>query len=141
METKTKYVHEDDFDGLKVVEGVMPEDVKRLMSHCGHTYKHRYYFFSPSERSFYWYFKKDDGSWKSRKLDGSWANKSKRSVIYSFIPDEFEAFSKMYDYRDTIVVTDRFMKRIEKMNKLELPSLRPKVTEKRIEKETKLLFE
>ena len=39
METKTKYVHEDDFDGLKVVEGVMPADVKRLMSHCGHTYK------------------------------------------------------------------------------------------------------
>ena len=119
MTTNNYYEHINDFDGIEPAVNVMPSDVKRLISHCDHTYNDRYYFFSPCEKQFYRYFDKGEYAIKL-----SCSIVSKKSVKYNFLPDE--DFDGSLNIRDTIIVSDRFMKRIENMNKLVLPSMRSK---------------
>ena len=119
MTTNIYYDHIDDFDGAEPLENEMPRDVKRLIYHCRHTYHNRLYFFSPSEKQFYRYFPKSE---YAEKLGGY--RVSKRSLRYQFIPEEDDGTPSTPNIRDSIVVSDRFVKRVEKMNKLELPSMR-----------------
>ena len=104
------YQHIDDFEGIVPKDNAMPADVKRLISHSKYNYHYRIYFFSPSRRTFYTYY--SDGSAYivyNRKVNNT--------LRFTFIPDEGRK------YRDCITVSDRFMQRIENMNKLILPKL------------------
>ena len=105
------YLHIDDFDGVVTLDNAMSSDVKRLISHSKYNYRYRHYFFSPSQRAFYIYYK--DGNAYT-----VYNRKANNSLIFTFIPDEGRKL------RDCITVSDRFMKRIENMNKLILPNQR-----------------
>ena len=102
------YDHVNDFNGLKPADYVMPYDVKRLIEHCGHTYNDRFYFYSPSERRFYRY---NDVKQKAVVMKAN----SKHDPIsprYRFVADD--------DFRDSIIVSKLFMKRVEGMKSLKL---------------------
>ena len=104
------YQHIDDFEGIVPKDNAMPSDVKRLISHSKYNYHNRHYFFSPSRRTFYIYY--PDGH--AYTVYNRPAN---NGLSFTFIPDEGRKL------RDCIYVSDRFMQRIENMNKLILPKL------------------
>ena len=106
------YQHIDDFEGIVPKDNAMPADVKRLISHCNHNYLHRYYFFSRSQLTFYRYY-----------TDGSASRGYNRGINFYFIPDEDDGTPRTPNIRDAINITDRFLQRIENMNKLILPTL------------------
>ena len=106
------YQHIDDFEGIVPKDNAMPSDVKRLISNCNHNYLNRLYFFSPSQMRFYRYY-----------TDGNAYIVYNRGISYYFIPDEDDGTPRTPNIRDLIYVSDRFMKRIENMNKLILPKL------------------
>ena len=55
------------------------------------------------------------------------ATKQYQKCIYAnLIPDEDDGTFKTPNIRDTICISNRFLKRIENMNKLILPNLRTK---------------
>ena len=118
------YEHFNDFDGLTPSANIMPSDVKRLISHTKHEYKTRYYFFSPSERILYRYYDSNDGNDHAYKLYGNYIGKNNKTIRYQIIPDSDDGTNKTDTVRDSLFVSDRFIKRIENMNKLILPSLR-----------------
>ena len=100
------YDHVNDFNGLKPVDYVMPYDVKRLIEHCGHTFNNRFYFYSPSERRFYRY---NDVKQKAVVMKAN----SKHDPIaprYRFVADD--------DFRDSIIISKLFMKRVETLKSL-----------------------
>ncbi len=111
------YQHINDFEGIVPVDNVMPADVKRLISHTKNNYHKRYYFFSPSQRTFYRYYP----SGTSGYAYFVYHRAVKKGVIFTFIPDEDDGTSNTPQYRDLIYVSDRFIKRIEHMDKLVLP--------------------
>ena len=110
------YQHIDDFEGVVPKDNAMPADVKRLISHCNYNYLNRLYFFSPSRRTFYRYY-----------TDGHayivYNRPNHKSYVYQFIPDDDNGTHRNQHYRDCITVSDRFIQRIENMNKLILPKL------------------
>ena len=112
------YQHIDDFEGIVPKDNVMPSDVKRLISHCNHNYLTRYYFFSPSQRKFYRYYTSYNGYAYELALI-----QCKKSHKFTLIPDEDDGTSRTPNIRDSISPTDRFIQRIENMNKLILPKL------------------
>ena len=114
------YLHSNDFDGIIPVDNAMPSDVKRLISHCNHNYHKRYYFFSPSQRAFYRYHHYDK---IAVRLSTSRCNKCYK---VNLLPDENKGTGITQNIHDAITISDRFMKRIENMNKLILPNLRAK---------------
>ena len=107
------YQHIDDFDGVVPIDNAMPSDVKRLLSHCNHNYHKRYYFFSPSQRKFYRYYE-DGYAYTVYNMPFN------KGLKFTFIPDENDKL------RDSIYLSNRFMQRIEHMNKLILPKLQAK---------------
>ena len=109
------YQHIDDFDGIIPVDNAMPADVKRMISHCNHNYLKRYYFFSPSQRTFYRYYPNDKYAYE---LTTTRFQKYTKCCV---IPDEDNGTSKTPNIRDSIYLSNRFMQRIEHMNKLILP--------------------
>ena len=113
------YEHINDFEGIEPVADAMPADVKRLISHTKHTYHERFYFFSPSEKTFYRYYEQFKHAYPvcSNAIN-------KKSERYQFIPDADDGTPNTPNIRDNIYLSDRFMKRVEKMNKLILPSTR-----------------
>ena len=100
------YENANDFDGIEPADYVMPYDVKRLISHCGHTFHKRFYFFSPSERRFYKY----NANKKTAKVKKCKALGNRPSPRYRFSTDD--------DKDDEITVSKHFMKRIEGMKSL-----------------------
>lgn len=116
------YENINDFEGLVPKDGAMPKDFKRLIEHTRYDYYTRYYFFSPSMRCFYRYYKcknpENDYSWE---LSGYQVGKSFK---YNFIPDCEDGTPKTDTYHDSICVCERFLKRTANMKKLILPSLR-----------------
>ena len=113
------YQHINDFDGITPLDNAMPADVKRLISHSKYNYQTHYYFFSPSQRTFYRYYK-DGYAYKVYSMSFH------KGLRFTFIPDEDDGTSKTPNIRDTIYLSNRFMQRIEHMNKLILPNLRAK---------------
>lgn len=113
------YEHIEDFDGVTPKPDKMPADVKRIISHCSFTYNRRYYFFSPSRKQIYRYYTDIDFAvlLESRKT-------SKTSFRYLLIPDIDDGTPNTPNKRDSINISDRFIKRIEGMNKLVLPKLK-----------------
>ena len=106
FEMTSYYENANDFNGLKPVDYVMTYDVKRLIEHCGHTFNDRFYFYSPSERRFYRY---NDVKQKAVVMKAN----SKHDPIsprYRFVADD--------DFRDSIIVSKLFMKRVEIMKSL-----------------------
>ena len=114
------YLHIDDFDGIVPVDNAMPKDVKRLISHCNHNYHKRYYFFSPSQMAFYRYHHYDK---IAVQLSICQNNKCYK---VNLLPDENKGTGITQNIHDSICISNRFLKRIENMNKLILPSLRTK---------------
>ena len=115
------YEHINDFEGIEPVPNAMPPDVKRLISHTKHTYNDRFYFFSPSDKSFYRYYEQYK---HAVPVCSNQPFKKSTSERYQFIPDADDGTPNTPNIRDNIVVSDRFMKRVENMNKLILPSMR-----------------
>ena len=109
------YDNADDFDGVEPADYVMPYDVKRLMKHGKHTYKKRFYFYSPSERRFYRYF---DDEQRVVELKGKVMNEKTQSMRYHFIPDI--SYSVGEKISDCIWLSRFFMKRVESMKSLDL---------------------
>ena len=114
------YQHIDDFDGIIPVDNAMPADVKRLISHCKHNYLTRYYFFSPSQRKFYRYWCKDCYGYELNTIQ------NRKSPIVQLLPDENDGTKNTPNIIDKITISNRFMQRVEHMNKLILPNLRAK---------------
>ena len=110
------YQHIDDFEGIVPKDNAMPSDVKRIISHCNHNYLTRYYFFSPSQIKIYRYYK-NGYAYELIKT------RFQKSYKVCLIPDEDDGTPRTPNIRDLIYVSDRFMKRIENMNKLILPKL------------------
>ena len=115
------YEHINDFDGFVPKDGLMPSDVKRLISHSKYEYKTRYYFVSPSERMLYRYYDSNDGSDCACRVCGRYVGKNKKSLKFNLMPDVNRGLDNIHD---ALIISDRFIKRIENMNKLILPSLR-----------------
>ena len=114
------YQHIDDFDGIIPVDNAMPADVKRLISHCNHNYLTRYYFFSPSTRTFYRYYCKDCYAYELVNYQMG------KSAMVKLIPDEDDGTTNTPKILDSIYISQRFMQRIANMNKLILPKLHTK---------------
>ena len=109
------YQHIDDFEGFVPKDNVMPSDVKRLISHCNHTFYKRYYFFSPSQMKFYRYYTDYHYTYEL-SMSGKF-NK------VNLLPDTNKGVGPTQKIHDAINITDRFIQRIENMNKLILPKL------------------
>ena len=114
------YLHIDDFDGIVPVVNVMPKDVKRLITHCKHNYRKRYYFFSPSQMAFYRYHHNDE------IVIPLAIHQNKKCSIVNLLPDENEGTGITQNIHDSICISNRFLQRIANMNKLILPSSRTK---------------
>ena len=122
------YQHIDDFDGVVPLDNAMPSDVKRLISHCNHNYHKRYYFFSPSQRAFYRYYRDATSAYQLA------TKQHQKYPVVQLIPDEDERCKASRDFvvgtaktpniRDSICISNRFIQRIENMNKLILPNQR-----------------
>ena len=109
------YQHIEDFEGVVPKDNIMPSDVKRLISHCNHTFHKRYYFFSPSMKTFYRCY-----------IDSVMPLSDYRFQKYTkvnLLPDENKGTGPTQKIHDSIYLSDRFMQRIENMNKLILPKL------------------
>ena len=112
------YQHIDDFDGVVPLDNAMPSDVKRLISHCNHNYHKRYYFFSPSQRAFYRYYRNETTAYQLA------TKQHQKYPVVQLIPDEDDGTAKTPNIRDSICISNRFIQRIENMNKLILPNQR-----------------
>lgn len=53
--TEQYYINFDRFD-CEIPDCLFPPDVKRIFSHCDHTFMKRIYFISPSEKQIYRFF-------------------------------------------------------------------------------------
>ena len=115
MTTNDYYEYGQHFD-MEVTPGQMPKDVKRIFRHCDNTYNNRHYFFSASERAIYRYYSYGGGF---AGIASSF-RVSKKSIRYQLIPDEDDGTPNTPNKRDSIVVSDRFIRRVEGMNKIEL---------------------
>ena len=115
MTTNDYYEYGQHFD-MEVTSGKMPKDVKRVIRHGNNTYNDRYYFFSASERSMYKYFTSYGGI--ADRMNSYPV--SKVSIRFQLIPDEDDGTPNTPNKRDSIYVSDRFIRRVEGMNKIEL---------------------
>ena len=109
------YDNANEFEGVEPIDYVMPYDVKRLMKHGKHTYRKRFYFYSPSERRFYRYF---DDEQRAVVMKGKVMNEKTQSIRYHFIPDI--SYSVGDKVRDKILLSKHFMKRVEGMKRIDL---------------------
>lgn len=116
--TTNYYEHFNDFEGLNPKPEIMPSDVKRIISHCDNTYYRRFYFFSPSQKQLYRYYKQSDFAVPIT------SNIVYKSIRYQLIPDIDDGTPNTPNKRDNIIKSDRFMMRIIQIHKLILPKLR-----------------
>ena len=104
------YIHHDDFDGLAVPDQVMPNDIKRIVSHGKHTFRKRIFFFSPSQRQVYRYIATD------KLVEVVKGHTVGNSLVFNLVTDESR--------HDTLYVNDRMLDIIRDMPKIELPNRR-----------------
>ena len=109
MTTDYYYDNADEF-GCDVMIGLMPNDVKRILKNCDHTYEKRFYFFSASEKMIYRYFPQIG---MSETLMSSTVGKS---IKFNILADSGK--------HDSIVISSRFLKRIEHMKSLTLTRMK-----------------
>lgn len=106
--TDQYYIHFDSFD-CKVPDCLFPSDVKRIFTHCDHTFMKRIYFISPSEKQIYRFFPNADCGEPLSSM------KVSKSFKFNLLTDE--------NKHDTFLLSDRLLKRIDKMDKVILPKL------------------
>ena len=104
------YIHHDDFDGLVVPDQVMPNDIKRIVSHGKHTFHKRPFFFSPSQRQVYRYTATD------KLVEIVKGHTAGNSLVFNLVTDESR--------HDALYVNDRMLDIIRDMPKIELPDMR-----------------
>ena len=103
------YDHAADFECDDVAEGVLPSDIKRIISHGQHTFHRRLYFFSPSQRQVYRCYPPQCG-----QLLNSYTIYN--SLKYNLITDDGK--------HDALCVNDKLIARTATMTKLVLPKMK-----------------
>ena len=107
--TEEYYENFKSFD-CKIPDCLFPSDVKRIFSHCDHTFMKRIYLISPSEKQIYRFFPNGEFGEPLKSM------KVNKSLKFNLLSDE--------NKHDTFYLSDRLLKRIERMDKVILNKMK-----------------